>query len=77
MPGGSQFIAARSPMFKWRAAEKPTPDGAALQAHKRLVKRLLADGWTADGDRGEAWYEHAFRRPYAGDGEPGAEDREP
>ncbi len=76
-PDGSRFIAARSPMFKWRAAEEPPAAGAALEAHKRLVKRLLADGWTADGSRGKAWYEHRFRRPYAGDGELGAEDREP
>lgn len=75
-PDGRRFIAARSPMFKWRADEEPAAAGAALHAHKQLVERLLADRWQADEGRGKAWYAQTFRRRYADSGEPESEDRD-
>ena len=60
-PTGHRSIVARSRMFRWRHAERPPASGDALDAHNELVDRLVAGGWTPEG-QGGAWYEYAFLR---------------
>jgi stage V sporulation protein B len=53
-------VAASRPFpWGWRVPPAPVPE--ARDAHARLVKRLLAQGWEPAG-RGDAWFAERFRR---------------
>ena len=45
---GLEVVVARSPMFRWRHAEPPSPTKAAVAARVALVETLVARGWRVE-----------------------------
>jgi hypothetical protein len=66
---GAPFEAGRSKLFEWHRRGAPPETDEIVAAHSALVHELVRAGWEPVG-RGEAWYEHRFRR--AGVTAPGA-----
>ncbi|HEV3407634.1 MAG TPA: hypothetical protein VG079_03005 [Gaiellaceae bacterium] len=58
---GSPFEAGRSKTFEWHGRSAPAERDEIVAAHAALVRDLVGAGWEPAG-RGEAWYEHRFRR---------------
>ena len=63
---GREYVAATSPMFRWRHEEAPPPTKAAVAARMALVEQLIAAGWqseSAGSDTTDApWFAGNFRR---------------
>jgi hypothetical protein len=62
-PDGVEYVAARSPMFRWRRDEPPEPRKEIRAAHAALMERLLDDEWELAGPPAGHWYEVALQRP--------------
>jgi hypothetical protein len=60
---GAPFEAGRSKMFEWHRRSGPAETEEIVAAHAALVHELVGAGWEPAG-RGEAWYEHRFRRAH-------------
>jgi hypothetical protein len=70
---GRLYVAATSPMFRWRRPDPPTQTKGSLAAHRSLVKKLREEGWQLASStelwygwkqlgRGDLWFEDRFRR---------------
>jgi hypothetical protein len=60
-PEGEEYVAARSPMFRWHGDDSPPENVAILAAHNVLVQRLGWEGWKLEGG-GRSWWEGSFWR---------------
>jgi len=56
------YNAGASISFEQYVYPPASDDQRALNAHRDLIKQLIADGWEATGDRGNGWWSHRFRR---------------
>lgn len=75
--GGAEGTSVGGPSapFRWRRGSTPTTEEARL-AHRELVARLEADGWTVTG-RGDQWYETELSRPRLATRAPRTDDPAP
>jgi hypothetical protein len=62
-PDGVEYVAAKSPMFRWRREEPPEPEKEIRAAHAALMERLLHDEWELAGPPAGHWYEVTLQRP--------------
>lgn len=59
--GRTSYAAAASDWFRWRRADRPTPEPAVVEARDRLLDTLAADGWVRVG-QGAEWFSDRLER---------------